>query len=242
VGKKVILFERFLFFNQSGSSSDFTRMYRTMYTEKFMADFMYYAVSSWDALSKESGEGQLIWKTGLLNFGDPNYGEGGPEGTLTGPIPNLDEKHMSYRLLKSGEEISAEFPFRNLPSEFEGVLAAENGCINVPLLLRTLYRLSAALGVKLVQNTQVAKVSTTLHNGVTVTVKDENNVITDYKVAKVAITNGAYVNQVLEPSFNFSLDINIWVMESSAYYSLNAGPCGSSFLTMIQTMTVVHQT
>jgi len=120
----------------------------------------------------------------------------------------------------------------NLPETFQGVFADENGCINVPLLLRTLYRLSAALGVKLVQNVQVTKVNTTAA-GVTVTVKDVNNVTTVYKAAKVAITNGAYVNQVLQPSFNFSLDINIWVMES-AYYSLNAGPDETVFTMWFQ--------
>ena len=33
---------------------------------------------------------------GLLNFGDPNYGAGGPEGTLMGPIPNLKRLGLSY--------------------------------------------------------------------------------------------------------------------------------------------------
>lgn len=40
-GQSVLLLERFAFFNQSGSSNDLTRMFRTMYTEDYMADLAY---------------------------------------------------------------------------------------------------------------------------------------------------------------------------------------------------------
>ena len=58
-------------------------MYRTAYTEDFMADLAYQSMPVWDDLEKEAGK-KLRLMTGLLNFGDPDYGAGGPEGTLTG--------------------------------------------------------------------------------------------------------------------------------------------------------------
>ena len=37
-GQRVLVLKRFNFFNQSGSSNDLVRMFRTMYTQDFMAD------------------------------------------------------------------------------------------------------------------------------------------------------------------------------------------------------------
>jgi len=49
--QKVLLLERFNFFNQDGSSNDLTRMFRTMYTEDYMADLAYdVAYPMWKAL------------------------------------------------------------------------------------------------------------------------------------------------------------------------------------------------
>ena len=71
--------EKSTFFNQAGSSGDLVRMFRTMYTEKFMAELAYKALDIWDDLERDAGD-SLRWLSGLLNFGDPNYGAGGPEG------------------------------------------------------------------------------------------------------------------------------------------------------------------
>ena len=83
-GKKVLILERFTFFNQSGSSNDLVRMFRTMYTEDFMANLAKESIQLWNELEAEAGV-KLIMKTGLLNFGDPTY-EDGPEGNLLDPM------------------------------------------------------------------------------------------------------------------------------------------------------------
>jgi len=57
--------------------------------------------------------------SGLLNFGNPKYGAGGPEGTLLEPMKNLDRKGMRYDHYKSGSEIMKHFPcFKNLPESY----------------------------------------------------------------------------------------------------------------------------
>ena len=53
------------------------------YTEDFMADLAYASMALWDKLEKDAGDNTLRLMTGLLNFGDPNYGAGGPEGRLS---------------------------------------------------------------------------------------------------------------------------------------------------------------
>jgi sarcosine oxidase/L-pipecolate oxidase len=50
------------------------------YTENFMADLAYESLGIWDELERDAGEGALRLMTGLLNFGNPEYGAGGPEG------------------------------------------------------------------------------------------------------------------------------------------------------------------
>ena len=145
---------------------------------------------------------------------------GGPEGTLTGPIPNLKAHHMEYTML-TRDDIEEKFPFQQLPDNWEGIDMPDNGCINVPLLLRTLHRLCKQLGVHLLDYATVKRVvpdrtrlSTWMVEGV---VTDSRGLsITAKKFRhctnKIVITPGAYVNHVLYPSFGFSLDVNIWEM------------------------------
>lgn len=51
------------------------------YTEDFMADLAKEAMGLWDGLEKDSGT-SLRWMSGLLNFGDKDYGGDSPEGGL----------------------------------------------------------------------------------------------------------------------------------------------------------------
>ena len=84
---------------------------------------------------------------GLLNFGDPDYGANGPEGTLLGPVPNLNRLGLPFRKL-SAQGIEKEYGFTNLPKNYLGINSKQDcGCINVPLLTRTLYKLGKDLGV-----------------------------------------------------------------------------------------------
>src|ERR1700742_67448 len=71
-GKSVLLLERFNFFNQSGSSNELVRMFRTMYAQDFMADLAKASIGLWKDLETDAVE-QLILMSGLLNCGDPTY-------------------------------------------------------------------------------------------------------------------------------------------------------------------------
>jgi sarcosine oxidase/L-pipecolate oxidase len=61
-GKSVLLLERFNFFNQSGSSNDMVRMFRTMYTQDFMANLAFQSIGAWRELEADAGQA-LIWMT-----------------------------------------------------------------------------------------------------------------------------------------------------------------------------------
>ncbi|KAF3929968.1 hypothetical protein AA313_de0206999 [Arthrobotrys entomopaga] len=232
-GNKVIVLEQNNFFNQAGSSNDLARMFRTMYTEDFMADLAKDAMEFWDALEKDAGT-TLRWMSGLLNFGDKNYGGDTPEGTLLGPIENLKRLKMSYKELNA-EEIQRRYPFKNLPPDWIGLFAPDNGVINVQLLLRTLLSLAKDYGAEAKQHTHVNRISPQKGREdiweVHTTRHDEESYDVVFKAKKIIIASGAYVNHVLRPSCNISLDLNIWEMVAS-YFNCNAGPSGTIFPSM----------
>ncbi|KAF3930134.1 hypothetical protein ABW19_dt0207857 [Dactylella cylindrospora] len=230
-GSRVIVLEQNNFFNQAGSSNDLARMFRTMYTEDFMADLAKEAMSLWDGLEKDSGT-SLRWMSGLLNFGDKNYGGDTPEGALLGPIPNLDRLGMSYKRL-SAEDIENRYPFKDLPSEWIGLYAPDNGVINVQLLLRTLLSLAKDYGAEAKQHTRVKCISPSQRDSniwEVHTVRHDKDAVV-FKAKKVVIASGGYVNHVLKPSYGISLDLDIWEMVAS-YFNCNAGPSGTIFPSM----------
>lgn len=223
-GKSVLLLERFNFFNQSGSSNDLVRMFRTMYTQGFMADLAFQSISVWQDLESDSGQA-LIWMSGLLNFGDPNY-ESGPEGNLMAPIKNMERLGLPYKMLNVAQ-IMRQYPLRKLPGNFVGVFAPTNGCINVPLLLRSLYRLAQSYGAKLLAHAEVKdfKIS---EDGVSVSF--DNGEMETVTASKCIIAAGAYINDVLK-YVGLQIHLNIWEMVYE-YYAIDPGPGGTLFPSM----------
>jgi len=120
--------------------------------------------------------------------------------------------------------IQEKYPFQNLPDNWEGVdMPDNNGSINLPLLLRTLYRLCRKHGVELFEYATVKCIEADPSKTANWVVKGElrskdgaSSLARDfaYKGNKIAITSGAYVNHVLYPSFGFTLNVSIWEMVS----------------------------
>lgn len=134
--------------------------------------------------------------------------------------------------LVTAEEIQATYPFKNLPPDWMGLYAPDNGIINVQLLLRTVFSLAKDYGAEAKQHTQVNKIVPSeddnsiwevqaIHHG-------NPDVNVTFKAKKVVIASGAYINQVLTPSFGISLDLDIWEMVA-CYFNVNAGPKGTIF-------------
>lgn len=124
------------------------------------------------------------------------------------------------------EEIEKKYPFKNLPDDYIGLHAPDDGVINVPLTLRTLYRLAESFGAVLKQNIAVDKIEPTsirdsLHTWSVHGFSGEKRV--NHLGKKLIITCGAYTNHILAPSFNCHLALDIWEMVAS-YWAVNAGP------------------
>ncbi|KAK4224657.1 peroxisomal sarcosine oxidase [Podospora fimiseda] len=174
--------------------------------EDFMAVLAKESMDVWDELEKDAGE-SLRWMSGLLNFGDPTLGEGSPEVTV--------------------DKIQQRWPFKDLPSSYEGLYAPDNGVINVPPLVRTLSRLTKDYGAD-AQRTKVNGISFDTSNNLwNVSGIRHGKDNTSYHASKIIIANGAYVSHVLKPSFG----LDIWEITSS-YFNINAGPKGTIFPSM----------
>lgn len=223
-GKSVLLLERFNLFNQSGSSNDLVRMFRTMYTQDFMADLAFQSIKFWRDLEADAGQ-SLIWMNGLLNFGDTNY-RSGPEGNLLGPIKNMKRLGLPFEELTAAD-ILKRYPFKGLPSSFVGVYAPTNGCINVPLLQRSLHRLALSYGAKVVSGAKVEKLQVSADE---VSIAYFDGELRTIKAGKCILAPGAYINDVLA-SLNLQIDLNIWEMVYE-YYSTDPGPGGTLFPSM----------
>jgi sarcosine oxidase / L-pipecolate oxidase len=139
------------------------------------------------------------------------------------PVENLKKYNMKYTILDR-DGVQERLPFQNLPDNWKGVDMPDNGCINVPLLLRTLHRLCQAHGADLFDYATVKQITRDFSSGypsarwkVSGEMRSPKGVSANarefyFVTDKIAITSGAYVNHVLYPSFGFTLDVNIWEM------------------------------
>lgn len=133
----------------------------------------------------------------------------------------------------TAKEIEERYPFKNLPPEWIGLFAPDNGVINVQLLLRSLLSLAKDYGAEAKQHTRVERIipSTTDKTMWEVHAIRHDTDPALFKAKKIVIASGAYVNHVLRPSFGISLDLDIWEMVAS-YFNTNPGPNGTIFPSM----------
>lgn len=128
------------------------------------------------------------------------------------------------------KDIEDRYPFKNLPGDWEGLYAPDNGVINVQLLLRTLLSLAKDYGAEAKQHTRVENINPSQDDNniwEVHTIRHDKDTIV-FKAKKIIIASGAYINHVLKPSFGISLDLDIWEMVFN-YFNANAGPNGTIF-------------
>jgi monomeric sarcosine oxidase len=207
-GKKVLLLEQYEFFNQNGSSADFCRMWRVMYTGAYYAEMALKTSPMWDELEGQLGE-KLIDKSGLLNFGIDTPGT--PEGTMEDAKRVMKELKIPFTQLTSAE-LMKQYPFKNLPDDYYGLYQANGGTINVQGVLRGYHKLAAAAGATLRSGQWVTGIESNS------TYVDVHTVKTTYRAGKVIVCAGAFVNELLAP-YEIKINLQIWEM-TFAYYQV----------------------
>ncbi|CCV09421.1 conserved hypothetical protein [Mesorhizobium metallidurans STM 2683] len=210
-GKKVTLLEQHFPGTQEGSSAGHKRMWRTMYNEAELSKMSYLAGDLYHELEAETGS-KILHRKGLLNFGaQTDYT---PEGTLLAPIDTLNELGKPYELLDK-KEIERRYPFRNLPDHYVGIFQPDNAITDVKAAIATALSLCRRDAVAIASGARVIRIANNrehvtahLDNGEKVTAR------------KAILAPGAYANELMSPSFGFSLNLNMWDM-SSAFYRVN---------------------
>jgi monomeric sarcosine oxidase len=207
-GKKVLLLEQYELFNQNGSSADFCRMWRVMYTGEYYAKMALATSPLWDQLEAELKQ-KLIDKSGLLNFGIDTPDT--PEGTMQDAERVMKALKIPFTRLTSAE-LMQKYPFRNLPPEYYGLYQANGGTIDVQGVMRGYAKLAAAKGAVLKDWQWVTAIAPSP------TYVDVETVGATYRADKVILCAGAFVNELLAP-WGVKVNLQVWEM-TFAYYQL----------------------
>src|SRR5437899_1215699 len=110
IGKKVLLLERNAFLNDQGSSGGLSRMWRVIYSERYLAELALHTDPIWKELELESGK-TLIDRTGILWFGQSKTPT--TEGQIEEAMKTMDALGLPYEKL-SARDIQAQYGFTNL--------------------------------------------------------------------------------------------------------------------------------
>lgn len=212
-GKRALLLEREHFFNDQGSSGGLSRMWRVIYSERYLAELALHTAPHWHALEEASGT-TLIDRTGILWFGQPKTPT--TEGQIESAMQTMDALGLPYTRLTARD--LPDYGFANLPPDYIGVFQADAGTIHAREVLTALHRLSAANGAALRDNMRVTSV-TSDSTGVTVGAIEVGKTTGEtFRADKLILCPGPYIND-LTGLLGFQLDLEIWEM-ASAYFRL----------------------
>ncbi len=205
--KRVLVLERFGFFNDRGASGGESRQFRIQYNEKEIAQLVLDSLPLWTELQAQTAE-ELLHTAGCLWFGNPHVT--GAEGQIATVLKVMQELKLPYRLVDQCD-LEQRYGFKSVPSSYSGFFQPDGAAINYPALLRVLYRQAQASGlVTLLAQQPVIAIQPTAA-GVTVTTNNAT-----YHGTKLIIAAGPYVNEVLG-LLDLRLHIGIWEMVS-AYF------------------------
>jgi monomeric sarcosine oxidase len=209
-GKKVLVLEQYELFNQNGSSADFCRMWRVMYTGEYYARMAVATSPLWTQLETDLGQ-KLIDKSGLLNFGVDTPDT--PEGTMQDAEKVMKKLGIPFTKLTSAQ-LMQSYPFRNLPPEYYGLYQANGGTIDVQGTVRGYAKLAAAKGAVLKAGQWVTGITPEA------TYVDVATVGATYRAGKVILCAGAFVNDLLAP-WGIKVNLQVWEMTFAYYQLLN---------------------
>ncbi|MEM0998130.1 MAG: FAD-dependent oxidoreductase [Bacteroidota bacterium] len=210
-GLRTLVIERFGFLNNAGSSAGMSRQFRLQYAQKYMSKLALSAQSYWAELQLHTQE-TLIGQVGSLWFGDPALSS--QEGGIAAAETTMDELGIPYTKLTS-QEIEDQYHFKNIPADYSGFFQADGGIINLKATQEAMYNVALESGlVDFHAYEQVTNI-VPAEDGVAVMASNAtgNHL---YQCAKLAITPGPFVNEVLAP-LQLTIQMYIWEM-SSAYY------------------------
>lgn len=207
-GWRTLVIEKNGLFNDSGSSAGASRQFRLQYSQQYMSELAIAAETYWADLQQLTLE-TLIGTVGSVWFGDPALSS--QEGGIKAAMNTMDALSVPYTALDAAA-IETRFKFRNLPANYTGFFQPNGGIINLKAAERAMF--TAAGDSRLVTFlawTRVDNITTAADGSTTASAGRQT-----YAGRRLALTPGAYVNDVLRP-LGQSIHLYIWEM-SSAYF------------------------
>ncbi|CAM3092013.1 FAD-dependent oxidoreductase [Corallococcus sp. ZKHCc1 1396] len=201
-GKRVLVLERFDYFNDKGASSGVERQFRIQYNEKEISQLVLDSIPLWEELQSEYSV-ELLKTVGCLWFGNSKVT--GAEGQIEAVTQVMRELDLPYETL-GVRDIEDRFGFKQLPSAYSGFFQRHGAAIHVQATLKTLHRSCVESGhVTLKSRIAVQRIESKPEG---VTVDTDQGV---YHGARLVVTAGPYVNEVLS-LLGVQLDLVIWEM------------------------------
>ena len=208
-GLRTLVVEQFGFFNNLGSSAGASRQFRLQYAQQYMAELALASQSFWSELQNLTRD-TLVTQCGSLWFGDPALSS--QEGGIQAAEDMMDALGIIYEKLNA-TQIEEKYFFKNLPGDYSGFFQANGGIINIKAAERAMY--NAALNSGLVDfraYQTVTRITVEADRPICVGTNQE-----EFIGEKLAITAGAYSNQLTRSTMGFETGIDIWEM-TSAYF------------------------
>ncbi|ADO68404.1 FAD-dependent oxidoreductase [Stigmatella aurantiaca] len=210
-GRKVLVLERFGYFNDKGASSGAERQFRIQYNEKEISQWVLDSIPLWEELQSEYSV-ELLKTVGCLWFGNPKVT--GAEGQIEAVTRVMRELNVPYEAL-GVREIEDRFGFNELPPAYSGFFQRHGAAIHVQATLKTLHRSCTESGrVTLKSRITVRRLES---NPDGVTVETDQGV---YHGARLVVTAGPYVNEVLS-LLGVQLDLVIWEMVGAYFRQID---------------------
>ena len=244
--KKVLVLEKFEEFgNAFGSSPGFSRQFRTCYSEKNLCELAIKSSGLWNNLMDDLDNHTLLNRTGCLWFGDSTVHNS--EGNIDKAVENLTEagkeEGVYYDLIEGKEAILSDPRFSFVSQAVSCVKNAkalfvrhDGGTINVPALIECF---TAALRCSdystLLTKACVTSIDYSDPKEIRVLAKvssGENYTgvekIQEFHCAKVILTPGAYINDVLstlKPTFPKRINLTIYLWSSTYFHREKRASC-----------------
>jgi monomeric sarcosine oxidase len=208
-GLKTLLLEQFdSMASAKASSGGYSRMFRIMYSEAFMAELAESALAMWKEIEAATGF-EILLTQPLLFYGDVENTVEGNLGAMRTILNNLGIPNTWYP--NSSDLLQQYTAFKTMPADYVGLVQANSAAIRADVSISAFETLAYNAGATLLTD-QPATVTTISTEGPYQVTCPAGT----YSAPYLILCPGAWTNSLLQP-FGLQLNLTIWQM-TVAYF------------------------
>lgn len=211
-GLNTLLLEQFdTMAGSRASSGGFSRMFRIMYAEAFMAELAESSLAMWKEIEIAS-ESQILTTQPLIFYGDVENTVEGNLAEMRKVLNNLGIPNVWFP--NSSGLLQQYSAFQTMPSDYVGLIQANSAAIRADISVSAFQTLATNAGATLLTN-QPATVTTISTEGPYQVTCPAGT----YSAAQLILCPGGWANSLLQP-FQLQLNLSIWQM-TLAYFQVD---------------------